>query len=316
VDVLFIIAPAFAVILTGFVAVRTKLLPESLADPLVTFAYIVCVPSLMFSIVARYPLEGLLGGDFWIAFGGGSVIALLILRFASGRLLGADGRTRTVSAMTAVMANTGFVSLPLLYAIFGDRGVPPAAIANIVIAAIMIPLAVLMLEATGGLKGSALSLRRQALQVLRNPMVWPALLGFGFAWAQIPVPDVAERYLDILGQGLTPCALFAIGASIRLTTLRLEATRIITITVLKLAVIPALVLGAGLLLQLDPFLLAAAVICAASPSANTAYVLAMQYRTQEEAVAAAISMSTLVAIITLPLWILFLAVLKPALFPA
>lgn len=108
-------------------------------------------------------------------------MALQILRFASGRFLGADGRTRTVSAMTAVMANTGFVSLPLLYAIFGDRGVPPAAIANIGITAIMIPLAVMMLEATGGRKGTALSPRRQALQVLRNPMAWPALLGFGFA---------------------------------------------------------------------------------------------------------------------------------------
>lgn len=314
-DVLLIIAPAFTVIVTGFLAVRFGLLPQSLADPLVTFAYFVCVPSLMFSIVARYPLEGLLGGDFWLAFGGGSVIGLVVLRFATGNLLGRDGRTRAVSAMTAVMANTGFVSLPLLYAIFGDRGVPPAAIANIVIAAVMIPLAVMMLEATGGREGAALSPARQALQVLRNPMVWPALLGFGFAWAKIPVPDVAERYLDILGQGLTPCALFAIGASIRLTTLRLEAGRIAAMTLLKLLAMPAFVLCTGLLLGLDPFLLAAAVICAASPSANTAYVLAMQYRTQEQSVAAAISMSTLAAIATLPLWILLLAFLEPGLFP-
>lgn len=79
--------------------------------------------------------------------------------------------------------------------------------------------------------------------------------------------------------------------------------------------IPAFVLGAGLLLGLDTFLLATTMICAASPSANTAYVLAMQYRTQEDVVAAAISLSTLIAIVTLQLWILMLAVLQPGLVP-
>ena len=288
-DVLIVIAPAFAVILTGFFAMRFAIVSRTIADHLIAFAYFICVPSLMFSIVARHPLEG---------------------------LLGRDGRSRTVSAMAAVIANTGFVSLPLLYAVFGAQGVPPAAIANVVIAALMVPLSIMLLEATGGAGGEAATAARQTLQVLKNPMVWPAILGFAFAGLAIPVPDIVESWLDLLGQGLAPCALFAIGASIRAESIRSEARRILAISVFKLLVMPALILAGGLAMGLDPFLLAAAVVCAASPTANTAYVLSVQYRSQEQSVAAAISATTMAWGITLPLWMLVLAALWPALFGA
>jgi len=317
-DVLIVIAPAFAVILTGFAAVRFRVVPEAMADHLVRFAYFICVPSLMFSIVARHPIEGLLGGDFWLGFGGGSVVALLALRWLPGRLLGRDPRSRAISAMAAVIANTGFVSLPILYAVFGAAGEPPAAIANIVIAGLMVPLSIMLLEATGGGGGGggggAASPARQVVQVLRNPMVWPAILGFAFALFRLPVPDVVEGYLDLLGQGLAPCALFAIGAAIRLQDVRLEAARIVTVAALKLVALPAFVLGAGLVLGLDPFLLTAAVVCAASPTANTVYVLAVQYRSQEQTVAAAVSATTLVCVVTLPIWMVVLAGLFPEAF--
>jgi len=312
--VLTVIAPAFAVILTGFFAVRTGVVSRAMAEHLIRFAYFICVPSLMFSIVARHPIEGLLGGDFWLAFGVGSVIALLALRWMPCHLLGCDGRSRAVSAMAAVVANTGFVSLPILYAVFGSEGVPPAAIANIVIAGLMVPLCIVLLEGTAGEGTAAPSIPKQALQLLRSPMIWPALLGFGFALLRLPVPDVAEGYLDLLGQGLTPCALFAIGAAIRLEDVRAEASRILAVSTLKLVIVPAFVLASGLLLGLDPFLLAAAVVCAASPTANTAYVLAVQYRSQEQSVAAAVSATALACVVTLPLWIMLLAAIWPSLF--
>ena len=269
----------------------------------------------MFSIVARYPLDGLLAWDFWLLFGAGSLLALFVLRYAGGRLLGPDERTRAVSALAAVMANTGFVALPVLYAIFGEAGVPSAAIANIVIAAVLIPAGVVLLEATSGIGGGVRATpRRMALQVLKNPMVWPALLGFAFAAFRLPVPQMIEDYLDLLGQGLTPCALFAIGASVNLATLRHEGSRILVVSIVKLVALPALVLGCGMALGLDPFLTACAVIASASPTANTAYVLAVQYRAQEQAVAATISATTAASVLTLPAWLFLLGLLEPGLF--
>ena len=314
-DMLAIVVPVFAVIATGLIAVRTGLVPASIASGLVTFSYFVCVPSLMFSIVARYPLDGLLAWDFWLLFGAGSLLALFVLRYAGGRLLGPDERTRAVSALAAVMANTGFVALPVLYAIFGEAGVPSAAIANIVIAAVLIPAGVVLLEATGGIGGGVRATpRRMALQVLKNPMVWPALLGFAFAAFRLPVPQMIEDYLDLLGQGLTPCALFAIGASVNLATLRHEGSRILVVSIVKLVALPALVLGCGMALGLDPFLTACAVIASASPTANTAYVLAVQYRAQEQAVAATISATTAASVLTLPAWLFLLGLLEPGPF--
>lgn len=316
-DMLAIVVPVFAVIATGMIAVRTGVVPASIASGLITFSYFVCVPSLMFSIVARYPLDGLLAWDFWIAFGLVSLVVLVALPYGTGLLLGRDGRTRAVGAMAAVMTNTGFVALPVLYAIFGARGVPPAAIANIVIAAVLIPAAVVLLEAAGGRSGGGRATPgRMTLQVLRNPMVWPALLGFGFAALELPVPQMIEDYLDILGQGLTPAALFAIGASVNFAALRHEMGRIVVVAVLKLFGLPVVVLAVGLGFGLDPFLVACAVIAAACPTANTAYVLAVQYGAQEHAVAATVSATTAASVVTLPAWLFLLGVIEPGLFGA
>lgn len=302
-----IVVPVFAVIATGFLAVRCGLVPSSIAQGLVTFAYFVCVPALMFSIVARHPIEGLLVPDVWLAFGLVSLVVMVALPFLTGSLLGRDRRTRTVSALAAVMANTGFVALPVLYAVFGDRGVPPAAIANIVIAAILIPAGVVLLESSGGRRDDRrATLRRLVLQVLRNPMVWPVLLGFAVAAWRLPVPGIVEDYLDLLAQGMTPAALFAIGASVDLAVVRHELRRILLVSVVKLAALPLLVLVAGLAAGFDPFLVACATIAAAAPTANTAYVLAMQYRAQEHAVAATVSATTAASIVTMPAWMVLL----------
>ena len=67
-------------------------------------------------------------------------------------------------------------------------------------------------------------------------------------------------------------------------------------------------------LGLDPFLTACAVIASASPTANTAYVLAVQYRAQEQAVAATISATTAASVLTLPAWLFLLGLLEPGLF--
>jgi malonate transporter len=45
--------------------------------------------------------------------------------------------SRTMYGMTASMTNTGFVALPVLQAIYGQRAVLPAAIATVFVAVVM-----------------------------------------------------------------------------------------------------------------------------------------------------------------------------------
>ncbi|MFW2133495.1 AEC family transporter, partial [Ectothiorhodospira haloalkaliphila] len=78
------------------------------------------------------------------------------------------------------------------------------------------------------------------------------------------------------------------------------------LTVVKLIAVPAIALGAAMLLGVSGVYLAAALVLAALPTASSAYILAVRMGGDGQIVAALIATHTLAAAITLPLWLLLI----------
>ncbi len=68
----------------------------------------------------------------------------------------------------ATMTNTGFVALPVLQALYGDRGVLPAAIATVFVAVVTFPALIGLLEIDGRRDGHS---GRISLAVLARRVV-------------------------------------------------------------------------------------------------------------------------------------------------
>jgi malonate transporter and related proteins len=107
----------------------------------------------------------------------------------------------------------------------------------------------------------------------------------------------------ILASALTPCALFAIGLGLSIESLRANIARASLLSAVKLVIMPLIVYGLSLSLRLDPLYTIAAVICAAVPTAKTAYILAGEYHCEETLVASTISLTTLASVISLVIWL-------------
>jgi predicted permease len=314
-EILSLTFPVFAIVVIGYVTVKIGIISADIAAPLVQFVYRICLPALMFHIVASDPIKSLLNWDFWIAFGGGSLLVLGLVILIGWRRLGNNVSHRALLAFSAVQTNTGFVALPILHAIFGAKGVPPAAIANLIIAAIMFPmLAIILQTARKGQPGERKPTWRLVSEVLLSPMVWPTLLGFVFAAFAIPVPKPVNDILVILGSALTPCALFAIGASIDVSQTMHDIKRIAVLSTVKLIALPAVVFVIGLTIGMAPFFVIAATICASVPTAKNIFFLANDYHVGEKSAAAMISTTTVIAVLTMTLWLLVLAALYPSVF--
>jgi malonate transporter and related proteins len=71
----------------------------------------------------------------------------------------------------------------------------------------------------------------------------------------------------------------------------------------KLVVLPAIALALARILDLDPLAQRVAIVMAAVPTATSAYILAVQMIGKGAAVALLISTGTLIAVVTLPLWL-------------
>jgi malonate transporter and related proteins len=298
-----LILPVFAVIVTGWIVGYTGYLSRTLSDALIHFAYNIAMPALLIVTIAQEPGHSLINWRFLVAFGGGSLLCfVLVLGFMSihaPRSLA----SRTMHGMAASMTNTGFVALPVLQAIYGQRAVLPAAIATVFVAVVMFPTAVILLELDQRhARGSRTAPMATVRHIVLNPMVISTLIGIVWSVLGLRMPGPVAAYLDIFADALTPCALFAIGLGLSIDGLRANITRSSLLSAVKLVIMPLIVYGLSVALALDPLYTIAAVICAAVPTAKTVYILAGEYRCEEMMVASTVSLTTLVSIISLVVW--------------
>lgn len=298
-----LILPVFAVIVTGWIVGYTGYLSRTLSDALIHFAYNVAMPALLIVTIAQEPGYSLINWRFLVAFGGGSLLCfLLVLGIMSIRASGSLA-SGTMHGMAASMTNTGFVALPVLQAIYGQRAVLPAAIATVFVAVVMFPTTVILLELRQpDARASRIAPMVTAKHVVLNPLVISTLIGMLWAVLGLRMPKPVVSYLGIFADALTSCALFAIGLGLSIDGLRANIGRSSLLSAVKLVIMPLIVYALSLSLGLDPLYTIAAVICAAVPTAKTVYILAGEYHCEEMMVASTISLTTLVSIVSLVIW--------------
>ena len=313
-EILGLVLPIFGVLLTGLFFAHFKLLPDHTAEILIQFAFKVAIPALLIIVLAQEDVGRLFDLPF-IAALGGSVLALYLLillgaLFWKSQKLG----PATMLATVSVASNAGFVALPILHTMFGHKAVLPAAIANVIVVTLFLVTIVLLELAEEREKGKRESILVTVKRVAFNPVIYSTAIGIGWAVSSLPFPKILADYFDVLAAALTPCALFAIGMSIRFDELRQSGPAIIFATVVKLVVLPALVLLLSQLLGLSPLLAVAAVVAACVPTAKTTYMLANQYGQKIEPVADTISVTTIFSVGTMFVWLVLLSHLYPSLF--
>ncbi len=177
-----LVLPVFAIIVTGWLAGRLGYISRSLADGLVHFAYNVAMPALLFVTIAQESARSFLEWRFLLAFGGGSILCFLLVFAVVRAGLGRGVAASTMYGMTAAMTNTGFVALPILHSIYGQPAVLPAAVATVFVAAVMFPLAVVLLESEQSEKHGRIAHPLTLMkQIVLNPMVLSTLIGLGWA---------------------------------------------------------------------------------------------------------------------------------------
>ena len=311
-----LILPVFGVILTGWIVGYTGYLSRTLSDALIHFAYNIAMPALLIVTIAQEPSHSLINWRFLVAFGGGSLLCFLLV-FA---MMSIDGSrslaSRTMHGMAASMTNTGFVALPVLQAIYGLRAVLPAAIATVFVAVVMFPAAVILLElGQRDAHGSRTPPMVTVRHIVVNPMVISTLIGMLLSTLGLRLPAPVASYLGILADALTPCALFAIGLGLSISGLRANIGRASVLSAVKLVIMPLIVYGLSVSLGLDPLYTIAAVICAAVPTAKTAYILAGEYHCEEMMVASTVSLTTLASVISLVVWLYGLSGLASRIVP-
>ncbi len=288
--------PFFAVIGLGFAAGRMRFFSDEATAYLTKFVFYFALSAMLFGFAANLDLRAIFSWSFVAAYLTATLgVWTLVLAVALIRRTGPEAAV--FEAHTGVIGNVGFLGIPMLALLLGPAAVGPVLM---VLAVDLIVFSTLLtLIITGRREGR---MRWQVLGVLalglvRNPMI--VSVGLGLAWGAtgrvVPVP--VNEFLTLLGAAATPCALFAIGAS--LAARRAERLEVaIWLSLAKLVLHPGAVAVTVWLFGVDAYAGAVMIAAAALPVAGNVFILAQHYGVAPQRVSAAILISTAVSVLT------------------
>jgi malonate transporter and related proteins len=325
--ILAVTVPFFALVLCGYLAAQRRFIPESAIPGLNGFVLFFALPCMLFRFGASMPFAQLIDPAL-IGVYLASALLMVFFTIAATLQRGPGGagvtlRDAAFGALVAAFPNTGFMGVPLLVAMLGERAAGPI-IGTVLIDLIFtstLCLAVAQHQpvpthgagaAGNGNKPSAG--RGATLRALRgamtNPLPWSIALGALLAASGQALPGPVAQVVKMLGDAATPVALFTIGTVLwragQHSQSRTPLGHFLPVALVKLLIHPALVLSLGLLARaagvaVPSFGLLVMVLGAALPSASNVSLLAERYGADNGRVARIIMASTVMAFVSFTL---------------
>ena len=296
------LVPVFLIILTGVLLRRVAPLSEEGWRGFGHVTYFVFVPALIIATLATadLSLESLtgIGASLTLAVAVAGALTLLTRAWVLPRL----GGPAFTSIFQGAVRWNAFVALAVAGALFGDLGLSLTAIAFVVLMPGVNVASVWVLARDGRHDVSPTALGTLEA-IAANPFLWSCAIGLLLSLVQEAIPASMMTTLNILGQAALGASLVMVGAGLHLPALARLDVGVAIGCVLKLLVLPSFAYAAGLALGLPATEMAIVLIAASVPTAPTAYVLAEKLGGDAPLMARIVTVQTLLAFVTMPLFI-------------
>lgn len=292
--------PFFALIALGYGSAKTAIFSKDATVHLTKFVFYFALSAMLFKFSSNLSLREILEWDFMAAYLIGSM-ALYGMTALIAKLRGTSFDISVIEAQCSVIGNMGWMGLAMIPILLGEQSISYVIMVLIIDLIVFGPLIVILLVAHREGQISLKVFQTIGMGLIKNPLVLSISTGLLWAAFEIPVPELLNRFMTILGGASTPGALFAIGASMAFAA-KGQISIPLYLSANKLIMHPLLVGIASLLVfQIDPFAGAVMIACAAMPVAGNVYMIATHYGLPGERISIAILISTTVSIVTISL---------------
>jgi predicted permease len=309
------LVPVAFVILLGLLAGRLGVISADRSRVLAALALDFCLPALLFAATAVMTTQKLENWQFFL----GIAIGLLGIYAMSLALSLAAFRKSTAAsslqALNSSFPNMAFMGVPVLTAVIGKSAVLSVVIGNLVSSFVLLPLTLTLLE-TGKsrrpVKGDAAPgnaapakepgkmavIGAAIVRAVKQPLVWAPLVGIAIALLHIPMPDVATKSLNLIGEATSGVALFALGLVLSGQRLHVGLPVLVN-TAFKMLAQPAVMLLLALVLGVTGVSQREMILLGALPTASMTAMFAVQYDVYVAESDATILLSTILSLVTL-----------------
>lgn len=292
--------PFFAVIGVGYGAARTNFFSEEATAYLTKFVFYFALSAMLFRFSSTLSLGEVIDWPFIIAYLWASMAVYLFATMVAF-LRGVTVAEAAIEAQCAVIGNVGFLGIPMLVLLMGDAAIGPVMMMLATDLIVFGSLVVILITGSRDGRMSPAVLGSVGMGLLKNPMIVSIVLGLSYSAFDVPLPGPVLEFVTLLGAAATPCALFAIGASLASKSAeRLGVAGWMTFC--KLVLHPsAVALIVLFVIPVDPYLASVMIAAAALPVAGNIYMIAQHYGVAPTRVSASILLSTAVSVVTVSL---------------
>lgn len=229
-----------------------------------------------------------------IAMVGGYLVVLLAARY----LFRLPLKVAALLALAIAGPAVPFVGVPVLGFLFGALSTIPVALCSIIMNLFQVPVTLFILSRDDSAGGQASGVIKNLKHTVMEPVVWAPVLAFILLMVGVEIPKDIRASLQLLGGATGGVALFASGIILYSYHVAFNTTVFLSVVV-KNILIPAVVLGVGLMLGMDRHTVDISVITIAIPTASICVILAVQYKTAEQEMASILFVSTILSIVTM-----------------
>jgi len=240
--------------------------------------------------------------------------AIIIVRFFV-----TDKQRHAVIVQAVYRSNLALFGLPIILSLYGEGRQSSTAI----LIAVVVPLyniSAVFLLGNAAKKGfinrgksfdkneSARNRRSEIiiktiLKAFKNPLVVGSLLGLLVnaicTFFEISIPALIKTPMDAIGKCATPLAFMVLGGSLEFSKMKKNLKVILSVTVIRLVIIPAIVMGAAIALGLRNEGLVAFIGVFASPVAVSSYTMAKDLEVAPELAGELVAVTTIASLFSM-----------------
>ncbi|PYG03147.1 hypothetical protein D893_01009 [Thioalkalivibrio sp. ALE21] len=272
---------------------------ETTRRVLTTLVYYLLLPALVLQVLWTAPLG--LDSVRIALVAGATVLITLAVTAGACRACTADRAAVGAMLLAAAWPNATYLGLPILDSLFGEAG-RAVAIQYDLFACLplVLTLGVVLARRYGDGRMPPVHPLRGLLSV---PSIWAALVGVTLNLGGVPQTVWLEEWLGLLADSVSPLMLFALGLALVFHRFHgRDARPLAVVVVIQLLLAPAVALGLVWLLGMEGIPATGTVLEAAMPAMVLGLVFCDRFGLDTGLYAAAVTLTTALSLVTLPLW--------------
>lgn len=290
----------FGLVALGYLSGWTGLLRPATGDGLSEFAVGVALPALLFRTMVGADFHGTVPWQLWLCYFAAAGLAWTAGHLVTTRVFRRDSAAGVVGGVGSAFSNTVLLGIPLVLGVFGQPGMEVLSLIVAVHLPILMMASIVLFEIFGRGDGEPIPLTDLAIEFVRKMLTNPLIVGI---LAGLPLPSLAVRFVDALAGIGGPLALFAMGLGLRKFGISGNVVPAVTLSAVKLVLMPAVALAIVWFAGLPPLVAKVAVATAALPSGINSYLIAVQFGTGQALASNQMTISTACAVVTTALWL-------------